>query len=151
MGLLNYTTQIAAATSVAEIIGLLGAAKAQAITQHFDGAGNVTAIEFAIMTQFGQMGFRLPADPKPVCETLKRQAMAKQIPKRFINDVDQARRVAWRIVKNWVEAQLAIIELSMVKPEQVFLPYAINPQTGQTVFEMMVESKFERLALPAPK
>lgn len=150
MGLLNYTTQIDVAKSVGEIIAMLGAAKAQAITQHFDGAGNVTAIEFAIMTQFGQMGFRLPADPQPVLATLKRQALAGQIPRRFAHDVAQARRVSWRIVRQWVEAQLAIIELAMVKPEQVFLPYAINPQTGQTVYEMMIESKFERLALPAP-
>lgn len=150
MGLLNYSTQIDSGKSVAEIIALLGAAKAQAITQHFDGAGNITSLEFAIATQFGQMGFRLPADPLPVIATLKRQALAKQIPKRFIGDVQQARRVGWRIVKQWVEAQLAIIELGMVKPEQVFLPYAINPNTGQTVYEMMIESKFERLALPAP-
>lgn len=151
MPLLNYTTQIDPAKSIGEIIAMLGAAKAQAITQRFDGAGNVTALEFAIMTQFGQMGFRLPADPAPVCATLKRQALAGQIPRRFTNDVAQARRVAWRIVRQWVEAQLAIIELSMVKPEQVFLPYLINPQTGQTVYEMMVDSKFDRLALPAPK
>jgi hypothetical protein len=109
------------------------------------------SLSLPLQTQFGQMGFRLPADPQPVIATLKRQAMAGKIPKRFASDVAQARRVAWRIVRQWVEAQLAIIELSMVKPEQVFLPYAINPQTGQTVYEMMIESKFERLALPSPK
>lgn len=150
MGLLNYTTKISVATSVAEVCAMLAQAKANAITQHFDGAGNVTAIEFSIATEFGQMGFRLPADPTPVIATLKRQALARQIPRRFAHDVAQARRVAWRIVRAWTEAQLAIIQLSMVKPEQVFLPYAINPQTGQTVYEMMIENKFERLALPSP-
>lgn len=150
MGLLNYTTKVPVNKTVLEVVGILSKSKAQSIMQRFDGAGNCTAIEFSIMTQFGQMGFRLPADPAPAIATLKRQALTRQIPSRFAGDVAQARRVSWRIVKQWVEAQLAIIELGMVKPEQVFLPYAINPNTGQTVYEMMIESKFERLALPAP-
>lgn len=151
MGLLNYTTKVAVAKSIAEIIQMLRAAKADSVMQRFDGSGNVVALEFSVKTQYGQMGFRLPADPLPIMATLKQQANKGEIPRRFASDVDQSRRVAWRIVRQWVEAQLAIIELSMVKPEQVFLPYAINPQTGQTVYEMMIESKFERLALPAPK
>lgn len=150
MALLNYTTSIDVQQSVGEIISMLAAAKAQAITQRYDGSGNVTDLEFSIMTAHGQMGFRLPADPSPVVATLKRQALARQIPKRFLNDVAQARRVSWRIVRQWVEAQLAIIELGMVKSEQVFLPYAINPQTGETVYEMLSAKKFSQLALPAP-
>ena len=52
---------------------------------------------------------------------------------------EQAKRVAWRIVKDWVEAQLAIIETQMVKPEQVFLPYAIT-QTGETLYETVISN-----------
>jgi hypothetical protein len=37
-------------------------------------------------------------------------------------------------VRNWVEAQLAIIETKMVTTEQVFLPYAIV-RGGQTLYE----------------
>ncbi|WP_189339127.1 hypothetical protein [Williamsia muralis] len=33
---------------------------------------------------------------------------------------EHALRVAWRITKDWVEAQLAIIETQMVTPAQVF-------------------------------
>lgn len=151
MALLNYTTTIDPAKSVSEIISMLAVAKAQAITQRYDGFGNITAIEFSILTEFGQMGFMLPADVRPVIATLKSQALARKIPKRFAHDATQARRVAWRILKDWVEAQLAIIQLGMVKMEQVFLPYAIDPQTSKTFYEKLVETKFERLALPPPK
>ena len=46
----------------------------------------------------------------------------------------QAIRTSWRIVKDWVEAQLAIIETRMVKTEQVFLPYAIM-RDNKTLYE----------------
>jgi hypothetical protein len=42
--------------------------------------------------------------------------------------------VAWRITKDWVEAQLAIIESQMVTTAQVFLPYAVT-SNGQTLYE----------------
>src|SRR5438552_18436509 len=44
----------------------------------------------------------------------------------------QAVRVEWRIVKDWVEAQLALIETRMVTAQQVFLPYAIM-RDGRTL------------------
>jgi hypothetical protein len=47
---------------------------------------------------------------------------------------DHARNVAWRVVKDWVEAQLAIIETRMVTTAQVFLPYAVTAN-GQTLYE----------------
>jgi hypothetical protein len=46
----------------------------------------------------------------------------------------QAVRTAWRIVKDWTEAQLAIIETRMVTTEQVFLPYAVM-RGGKTLYE----------------
>ena len=42
---------------------------------------------------------------------------------RRLCDQTQAVRVAWRIIKDWVEAQMALVDTSMVKTEEVFLPY----------------------------
>jgi hypothetical protein len=49
-------------------------------------------------------------------------------------DYEQAERVAWRIIKDWVEAQMAILDTQMVKMEEVFFPYMLNGQ-GQTLFQ----------------
>ena len=49
-------------------------------------------------------------------------------------DREQAERVAWRIVKDWVEAQMAILESEMVQIDEIFLPYMVN-NDGQTLFE----------------
>lgn len=148
MGLLNYTTEIPATKSMAEIQQLLVKAKASAMMTEFDGAGNAVALSFRVMTQYGQMAFTLPANPKPIVEILNRQSSTGIIPRRYKNDVDQARRVAWRIVKDWVEAQLAIVETGMVTIDQVFLPYAQNPDTGETLYQRMVATRFSGLALP---
>jgi hypothetical protein len=66
------------------------------------------------------------------------------------NDAFHARRVAWRILRNWTEAQLALIEVGMVKVHEVFLPWMQDPATGKTLFSTMEERKFDGLALPAP-
>lgn len=45
------------------------------------------------------------------------------------------------IIKDWVDAQLAIIESDMVTLEQVFLPY-MQVKGNQTLYETMVERRF---------
>lgn len=150
MALLNYTTSIRTEATIGEIQGMLARAGATAILTDFDGAGNPVKLSFRLKTGFGELAFVLPADPKPVLDVLSSQARAGKIPKRYIGDLGQARRVGWRIVKTWLEAQLAIIQTRMVTFEQVFLPYAQNPETGQTLYEQARLSKFNGLALPAP-
>jgi hypothetical protein len=59
--------------------------------------------------------------------------------------------VAWRIVKDWLEVQLAMVQAGLVKFEQVFLPYAQDPKTGQTVYEQLKEKQFSSLALTEGK
>jgi hypothetical protein len=53
--------------------------------------------------------------------------------------------VAWRIIKDWVEAQLAIVEAEQVELVEVFLPFAQNPQTGETIFNQLAASNFALL------
>lgn len=150
MGLLNYTTEIAPEKSIGEITTMLVRAKAQAILTEFDGAGNAKAISFKIGTQFGVMSFCLPCNIAAVALVMNAQAKARNIPGKYLNDVTQARRVGWRIIRQWIEAQLALVEVGNVKLEQVFLPYAQNAN-GVTMYDALVEQKFSSLMLEAPK
>lgn len=106
----------------------VGAAR---ILTDFDDKGNIVALSFQINNpETGSpISFRLPTDWKPVQETLKRQRVSARL-----QTPEQALRVAWRITKDWVEAQVAIIETKMVTPAQVFLPYAVTTD-GSTVYE----------------
>jgi len=72
---------------------------------------------------------------------LQRQAYNREIPARYANKEEHAYRVAWRIIKDWVEAQMSLLETEMVKMEEIFLPYVITPW-GKTVYQVMAEKRF---------
>ena len=65
----------------------------------------------------------------------KAGAMKKdpKVPQRLCTK-EQALRVSWRIVKDWVEAQMAIVEAKLADVAEVFLPYAIT-KTGTTLYK----------------
>ena len=148
-GLLNYTTEIAVEKTVGEIYSMLARAKASAILTEMDGSSQVTAISFKMRTVHGEIAFRLPVNIAGAAAVLNKQAYNREIPKRLYNNLPQARRVAWRILRAWLEAQLALVQVGMAKMEEVFLPYAQN-ERGQTVYEALAEKKFSGLCLPAP-
>lgn len=137
MALLNYTTEVPVDKSLAEISRILARGKAAAIMSEFDGFGNVAAISFRAKTEFGVMAFRLPIDVKAT-EALLRKHVNDGGRKRWANNQweEQARRVGWRVIKDWIEAQMALIETGMVKLEQVMLPFAHTP-TGETFYERL--------------
>ena len=74
--------------------------------------------------------FRLPCDWKPVLHILENDP---KVPRPRKNR-EQAVKTAWRIVKDWVEAQMALVETKMVTTQQVFLPYAVMSD-GKTLGE----------------
>lgn len=150
MALLNYTTKIEVSTTIAEINSILVAAGATSILMDYDGAKNVTAVSFKAQSEFGLIAIRLPFEAAAAQAVLNKQVALKQIPRRYFNDGAQARRIGWRIIKDWLQAQLAIITMGMAKIEQVFLPYAQDSQ-GVTVYEKLREKKFSSLALEDAK
>ncbi len=143
MPLLNYTTTIEAVKTAGEIQGILAAHGAKSILTDYAEDGTVEAIAFKIRTPQGDIGIRLPINPGAVLKVLTSQYNSGKVQRRYVNRA-QAVRVAWRIVKDWVQAQMAILETEMVKMEQIFLPYAIT-KDGQTVYELFEQSKFKML------
>jgi len=140
MALLNYTTQVDADKTAAEIATMLRKAGAQAVLTEYDPKGEyVSALSFRIDLNGQMLQFRLPTNPDPVLETLLRQkAAGKWSSKRGAPDHAQAVRVAWRIVKDWTAAQLALIETRMVSAPQAFLQYAVM-KDGRTLAEKMAQ------------
>lgn len=137
----NYSTTIEVDKTVAEITRLLASAKAVAILSEYSD-GTPAAISFRIATECGILTFRLPAKIEGVHAILVR---SPKIP-RSLRNLSQARRVAWRIVLHWLEAQLAMIQVGLVKTEEVFLPYAQDNE-GHTLFERIQQNSFKDLLL----
>ncbi len=64
------------------------------------------------------------------------------VPSRFC-DLEQARRVAWRIEKDWLEAQFAKSEAMRFPLERLMLSYMVMGQ--KPLYEKMVESHAKML------
>lgn len=141
MGILNYTTTIATEKTAMEIQKMLAAAGAQAVLCEYSGDGVMNAMSFRIHTPHGVVSFRLPAQLDGVYKALQE---SPKVPRSKCTH-EQAARVAWRILKDWIEAQLAIIEAGMAEMAQVFLPYAQNDQ-GETVYETIANNGFKALS-----
>jgi hypothetical protein len=141
MGLLNYTSKVPPEQTIAEIQKMLSQHGVTAMMTEYDGP-HVSAVSFRMNIEGKPMSFRLPCNWKAVMELLKPKSArpiydAKRRAEQEENLKQQSIRTAWRIIKNWVEAQLALVEVNMVTVPQVFLPYAIM-RDGRTLAEKVI-------------
>lgn len=141
MPLLNYTTSVPAVRTIAQITEILARSGARQVLTEYGPSGIATGIAFAVETPGGLQQYHLPVDVAAIAAVMKGD---RNISPRF-RTPEQAERVGWRITKDWLEAQLAIIATRMVTFDQVMLPY-MNAGGGRTVYELYRD---QQLALPA--
>jgi hypothetical protein len=142
MPLLNYTTKVPAATTISQIHALLVKGGARQVTTHYEMDSSACGIGFVTTTPLGERYFRLPVDVAAVETVLVRQGAGRRGPD-FVTR-KHAERVAWRIIKDWLEAQLALLETEMATLDCVMLPYMLSDE-GRTFYELYVD---RQLALP---
>lgn len=134
--LANYSTAVSAQRTVAEIQEILVKHGAKQILMGYTDGGAIESLSFMAPTPYGNIPIRLPVNIEAILRVLRKQGVPRHLQTR-----EQAVRVAWRILKDWIRAQMAIQETEMVKMEQIFLPYMVTP--GQkTLYEAMVEKRF---------
>ncbi len=129
MAILNYTTSIDSEKSISEIQKCLvkhGAHKI--VTDYLHGSPS--SVTFCLTLNGNMVGFTLPANYSGVLKAMKND---RKVPNSKCTD-EQAQRVAWRIIKDWVEAQMAIVEAQLADMAEVFLPYAIT-KNGTTLYK----------------
>ena len=136
MPIANYSTTVEALKTVGEIQGILIGHGAKSILMDYE-KGIIKSLSFMIDTPHGDMGIKLPINAEAVLKVLECQG----VPPRYAN-YEQSVKIAWRIIRDWVRAQMAILETEMVTMEQVFLPYILT-KNNQTLYEAMVNSKFQ--------
>ena len=135
MAILNYTTTVDSLKTVSEIEYILVKHNAKSIMKNYDGE-SIMGLSFLIDTGVQQIPVRLDE----CLEVLKKEK--KNSPRSNIKATrEQAERVAWRILKDWVEAQMALLDIQMVRFEEIFLPY-IETGNGQTIYERLEEKQF---------
>lgn len=101
---------------------------------------SIVGLSFLIDTGAQQIPVRLPVKVDECLKVLKKEK--KENPRKQIKDTrEQAERVAWRILKDWVEAQMALLDIEMVQFEEIFLSY-IETDNGQTVYQRLEKKQF---------
>jgi hypothetical protein len=149
MPILNYTTSVDSPQTVSQIIGMLVRKGAQSITQDFMGDGRVKSISFVLNVGGLPVRFLLPANTAGVHGVLQKEEPYNSYRKcsrdqYWAKQREQAERIAWRILKDWIEAQMALIESGQAEAAQVFMPYAQNGN-GSTMYELWVDSNQKKL------
>ena len=126
MPIKNYTTTIKASKTIGEIQEILASRGArQIMIDYQDGRAN--RVCFTIDTPIGLPAVVLPVQPDRVLAVLKRDGVKA--------DYTRAENVAWRIAKDWLVDQLAILDTEMVTIDQVLLPYFVD-RSGRSVYEL---------------
>ncbi|MEA4965399.1 MAG: hypothetical protein VB055_06220 [Oscillospiraceae bacterium] len=126
MAIKNYTTKVDVYTSIGEIQGALARHGATKIMIDYE-AGEPVVLAFALPGQNGLRGFRLPAAVDGTLRVFARQKIKA--------DRAQAAMTSWRNVRDWVMAQMAMVESCDVQIDQVFLPYLADGQ-GRTLYQI---------------
>lgn len=134
MPILNYTTTIDCHRTVGEVQRLLAKHGARGVLVEYNIDGSPVALAFQVDRNDRLMRYRLPCRYMAVHAMLKKEPgvrSAQRTEKHALN-------VAWRIVLDWCEAQMALVDVAMASVDEIFLPYALvgSAEGGeQTVYE----------------
>ena len=134
---LNYTTKIPASRTAGECLQLLAEAGAHAVSVTYADR-EPSGLAFRLDTAGGRKDFTLPVDSVAM-QTVLRKALQQDKPHVSRAEMDRmagvshARNVAWRVVRDWLEAQLALIAAQMATLDQVMLPY-LEVAPGETLY-----------------
>jgi hypothetical protein len=127
MPIKNYTTKVPADRSIQEIQTMLLKHGATDFLYSYED-GRIKALKFILPFNGKSIPFQLPVDWRAFQRVLQDQGVKR------LDDEDYCYRVAWRVLRDWVDAQMALFETQMVTIPQIFLPYAVT-STGETMYE----------------
>jgi len=131
MPIKNYTTRVAAARSIEEIQTALVRHGATGVLYEYEqGTGRILALKFKLVVKGGAVGFSLPVNWRKFQQVLKNDRVPRY------DDEEYVYRVAWRNIRDWTLAQLALYETQIVDLPQVFLPFAVG-KGGKTLYEQV--------------
>lgn len=136
MPLKDYTTSVSVHKSVGEITAVLVKSGARGIGQEYDEDGRLIGVEFVVTHHGLMLRYALPVRTEAVLAVLTGQ----RVEQRY-RTPEQAERVAWRILRDWLIAQLAIIETGMVEFPEVMFPYMRTDGADGTVYQQWISSQ----------
>lgn len=159
MFLKNYTSEVPVSQTIYRIEQVLIKCGVSGITKEYGLNQQVVALHFHIKIEESKptVTIRLPADKdaahqalwldyvdgeklSPDGQTLAWNNRKRKSKKDF---AEQAERTAWKLVQDWVEVQLSMIQMRQADFIQVFLPYVWNGR--ETYYQALKAGGFKAL------
>lgn len=145
----NYTSSVPVDLTIGRIekilakFGVTGVAKSYKV-------GEVESIKFSVIepSTGKEIIINLPARVEAVRKILRNSVSRPRSATHRTRSTedrinDQAARTAWKLIQDWVEVQLSLIEMGQAEVIQVFLPYVWDGE--RTIFERIKGEGFKML------
>ena len=144
MKIKNYTSNVPAERSVIHIERSLVDHGAKNIFKNYSKDAGLEGLAFVIEINGKDYPFKIPARIARVEKRLLDQV--KKPRNGTVSRIkDQAERTAWKILADWVDIQMTLIDLDQVEMMEVFLPYAYDAAKKQTLFDKVKEGSLKLL------
>lgn len=152
----NYTSNVPVSQTIYRIEQVLIKCGVTGISKEYGPDGTVSAVSFRIQDKGKDFNVRLPAN-KEAAQTalwvdyaagdeMNESGTALKWSKKRLKKSDfkeQAERTAWKIIQDWVEVQMSMIQMNQAESLEVFMPYIWDGE--QTVFSRLKASNYRGL------
>jgi hypothetical protein len=155
MFLKNYTSNVPVSDTIHRIEKVLLRCGVTGIMKEYGLNAKVVAVSFQIDTPAGKKAVRLPADEERAIEALwldyvgddmgsdGKVLWSSRKRKTKSEFIQQGERTAWKIVQDWVEVQMSMIQMKQADVLQVFLPYLYDGR--RTYYQALKEANYAGL------
>ena len=156
----NYTSEVPISETIAKIERVLIRCGVSGIMKDYDTNGKVIALTFQItLPNSKPWTIRLPANVQKAWDALwldyadgdklsedgMRIWYNSRKKKHKADFRDQAERTAWKIIQDWIEVQMSMIQMQQADFREVFLPYQWDGE--RTFYQRAVADGFKNLQL----
>lgn len=160
----NYTSDVPVSQTIYRIEQVLLRCGVRGIMKEYGIDQSVSAITFKLEVEGKPVGIRLPVNEAQATDILWKEYAGEDYDeerdsivrhranlkkKRRADFAEQGARTAWRIVQDWVEVQMSMVQTGQAEMMEVFLPYVFNGK--QTYYTAIKESKFAGLLTQGEK
>jgi hypothetical protein len=141
VNLKNYTTEVTSSRSIEAIEKLLVSFGATNIMKEYSPSGKCEAVSFIVEMDGMKLPFRLPAKVKE-CYVWLRKKKPNSQDKTIL---EQAERIVWKQIHEWVHLQISMIELQQADKLEIFFPYLYDVSKRETYYEKLKQQSFKAL------
>ena len=150
MPIKNYTSQVPVDRTIGYIEKRLVEHGATNILKEYRKDGMLDSLAFHAQLEDGKIiPFKLPANIEEAFNYLLDLRVYDPTPAQREKLWKQAQRTAWKLILDWIDIQMSMIELGQAKFAQVFLPYVYDFNRKLTMYELVEKDNFKMLGAPS--